>query len=248
MEGITDASSNPNLVIGNLIGTNVYGTGPLGNGQAGVFFASGVPGYQLGGPAPGEFNTIAFNGGPGIGSVAGRQINFRGNSVYSNGGLGIDRGNDGVTPNQPPGTFVRENFPILTAATTSPAGTSVSGTLASGYAATFTIHVFANPSCIHPAMARRASTWGPRASPRRQAPSHPSRGVCRLQRPPAPTSPHWRWRPRVPPRTTAPPPSSRSAGRSRRSGPAVESSAALALRGRTGAGRQRGKRYGHRHR
>ncbi len=79
--------------------------------------------------------------------MAGRQINFRGNSVYSNGGLGIDRGNDGVTPNQPPGTFVWENFPILTAATTSPAGTSVSGTLASGYAATFTIHVFANPSC-----------------------------------------------------------------------------------------------------
>ena len=147
MDGITDASSNPNRVIGNLIGTNVYGTGPLGNGQAGVFFPRSAPGYQLGGPAPGEFNTIAFNGGPGIGSVAGRQINFRGNAVYSNGGLGIDRGNDGPTPNQPPGTFVWENAPILTAATTSPAGTSVSGTLSSGYAATFTIHVFANLSC-----------------------------------------------------------------------------------------------------
>jgi len=147
MGGITDASANPNRVLGNNIGANVYGTGALGNGQAGVYFHSAVPGYELGGAAPGEMNRIAFNGGPGVGSGTNTSIHFGLNTAYSNGGLGVDRGSNGPTPNAPPGTFVWENAPILTSAATSPAGTSVSGTLASGYAVTFTIHVFANPSC-----------------------------------------------------------------------------------------------------
>ncbi len=146
MNGITEAAADPNATIGNLIGTNVYGSGALGNAQAGVYFSSNATGYYLGGTGA-EMNRIAFNGGAGIASLAGRFVRFRPNVIHSNGGLGIDRGNNGVTPNQPPGTFVWENFPILTAATTSAAGTSVSGTLASGYATTFTIHVFANPSC-----------------------------------------------------------------------------------------------------
>ena len=145
--GITDASANDNLIVGNLIGTNVYGTGALGNGQAGAVFTSGARGYEIGGTSPGEQNRIAFNGGAGIASLSGYPIRFRPNSVYSNAGLGVDRGNNGVTPNDPPGTFAYQNAPILSAATTSPSGTSVDGTLYSGYAATFTIHVFANPTC-----------------------------------------------------------------------------------------------------
>ena len=145
--GITDASANPNHVRGNLIGSTAFGTGALGNGQAGVYFYSNAPGYDAGGTGPGEPNLIAFNAGAGIASVSGRRVRFHPNSIHSNAGLGVDRGNDGPTPNLPPGTFVFENSPILTAASTSGSGTAVSGTLTSGYAATFTIQVFANPAC-----------------------------------------------------------------------------------------------------
>lgn len=144
--GITDASANPNFVRGNLIGSNAFGSGALGNGRSGAFFGVATPGYELGGSGA-DANLIAFNGGDGIASAASRRIRFRINSVHSNGGLAVDRYDDGVTPNQPPGTFVDQNFPILTAASTSVAGTNVSGTLTSGYALAYTIHVFASPLC-----------------------------------------------------------------------------------------------------
>ncbi len=142
-----DASTNPNRVLGNLIGTNAFGTGPLGNGQDGVHFALSVRGWDAGGTSAAEGNLIAYNGGAGLGSNAGRAVRFYRNVIHSNGGLGVDRGSDGVTPNQTPGTFVYENFPILTDASTSGAGTSVSGTLSSGYALAYTVHFFGNPTC-----------------------------------------------------------------------------------------------------
>jgi CSLREA domain-containing protein len=142
-----DASAFPNLVLGNLIGTNALGTGGLGNVKAGVYYNLSARGFDAGGAAPGEANVIAYNGGAGIASGAGRPVRFRPNVIHSNGGLGVDRGSDGVTPNQTPGTFVYENFPVLTSAATSPSGTTVSGTLASGYALAYTLHFFANPTC-----------------------------------------------------------------------------------------------------
>ena len=142
-----DASSNPSVVLGNRIGTNVFGTGPLGNGQAGVYFRLSVQGWDIGGPAPGEPNLIAYNAGAGLASDPGRAVRLRRNVIHSNGGLGVDRGFNGATPNDPPGTFVYQNFPILTDASTSGSGTSISGTLSSGYALAYTVHVFANPAC-----------------------------------------------------------------------------------------------------
>ncbi len=133
-----------NLVRGNFIGSNAFGTGPLGNGKGGVFFPLNTY-CVVGGTNAGEQNRIAFNAGPGVVSASGRAVHLKPNSIYSNGGLGIDVGNDGVTPNRP--GFVFDNFPVLTSAATSAAGTDVSGSLLSGYAQTFTIHVFANPTC-----------------------------------------------------------------------------------------------------
>ena len=70
------------------------------------------------------------------------------NSIYSNGSLGIDLGNDDVTPNDSkshidgPNNF--QNFPLLTSVTVSSTATSVSGTLKSTPSTTFRIEFFAD--------------------------------------------------------------------------------------------------------
>jgi hypothetical protein len=99
-----------NLVQGNFIGTDPTGTASLGNG-VGVEIAGGAHNNVIGGPVvptvvvAGAGNVIAHNTGTGV--VIGSSISdaatvgnsIRGNSIYQNGGLGIDLGNDGVTPN-----------------------------------------------------------------------------------------------------------------------------------------------------
>jgi Calx-beta domain-containing protein len=73
-----------------------------------------------------------------------------GNSIHDNAGLGIDLGDDGVTPNDPSdadsGANNLQNFPIIGTAV---AGTpnTISGTLNSTPGQTFTVHVYANPAC-----------------------------------------------------------------------------------------------------
>ena len=66
----------------------------------------------------------------------------------SNGGLGIDLGNDGVTPNSPGGPHSGpnhfQNYPILTVVNPSASGTTISGALNSTPSTTFTIQFFAS--------------------------------------------------------------------------------------------------------
>src|SRR5262249_37207613 len=76
-----------------------------------------------------------------------------GNSIISNGGLGIDLGNDGVTPNQPlgtPGPNDLQTFPILTLAQESAGTLTVSGTFTTAANTGYTLQSFssqfANPS------------------------------------------------------------------------------------------------------
>ena len=88
-------------IIGNRIGTDVSGAAPLANGTMGVRFRSAGSGSQV------RSNTIAFNDEAGVhvDLLAGTGFDIRGNSIHSNGGLGIDLGGapfgDGVTPNDP---------------------------------------------------------------------------------------------------------------------------------------------------
>ena len=84
----------------NLIGTDVSGTKPLGNAGAGIHITDAQVTY-VGGFTKGSPNTIAFNGGDGVlmtvfASGAERGY-IAGNSIHSNGGLGIDFLDDGVT-------------------------------------------------------------------------------------------------------------------------------------------------------
>jgi hypothetical protein len=57
---LSDAGTSTNLIAGNLIGTDVSGTAPLGNGHTGVFI-NGTAANTIGGSAPGAGNVISAN-------------------------------------------------------------------------------------------------------------------------------------------------------------------------------------------
>ena len=142
-----------NLIEGNLIGTDVTGTNPVPNTGPGVEIVYGSSNNTVGGMATGAGNTIAFNGGAGVvvGSNSGDQAvgnAILSNSIYGNGALGIDLGDDGVTLNTPGGPHSGpndlQNFPVLSQAATFDGNTYVIGTLNSAPSTTFTLQFFAN--------------------------------------------------------------------------------------------------------
>ena len=134
VEIIGGGYSFASIIAKNLIGTDVTGTLDLGNSGDGVRletsnFAVGNS-YENQGALG---NIIAFNGGSGV-TVIGDAFNnsILRNSILSNGKLGIDLGDDGVTPNDPHGTpdpqtgfdsdegpNHLQNFPVITSATAS---------------------------------------------------------------------------------------------------------------------------------
>jgi titin len=134
--------SHANAIIGNFIGTNARGD-RLGNGAI-ASFADGIFLAQFDtprGPSNNRIigNTIANNAGGGItidlnaeGNSVGNSI--LANSIHDNGGLAIDLGEDGVTPNHPGGSPTGpnhlQNYPILQPPVANGDGTStLSGTL-----------------------------------------------------------------------------------------------------------------------
>ena len=144
-----------NTVRGNLIGTNAAGTGALGNSWAGVIVnGQGATDNVIGGTSAGQGNTVAFNGAMGV-SITCCTTPVRnsvlGNSVHSNGGLGIDLDNNNVTPNDAgdadSGTNDLQNYPVLASAASSGGATTVTGTLNSLASTTFRVEFFSNSSC-----------------------------------------------------------------------------------------------------
>lgn len=139
-------------VRGNLIGTSKDGTTALGNSFAGLWVTdAGVAsiGTTIGGK-PTTRNIIAFNGGAGVALFDTLSDNrILSNSIYDNGGLGIDLGGDGVTPNDPGdpdlGDNGLQNYPVITDAITSGFTTTISGELNSTPDQTFTLQFFSNP-------------------------------------------------------------------------------------------------------
>ena len=153
------AGGTANVVRGNLIGTKADGATALGNGGNGVMdertAAGSSDGNTIGGTGAGEANTIAFNGGDGVfvdssdpAFITGTSI--RGNSIYSNTGLGIDLAPAGVTPNdaKDPDTGANnlQNFPIIAQALVGGTNT-IRGTLNSTPGQTFTIDLYDSPAC-----------------------------------------------------------------------------------------------------
>ena len=103
---------------GNFIGTKINGTQLLGNANDGVFVTVSTN-NTFGGTAAGAGNVIAGNGANGIGLGTGALVAglaIKGNSIFSNGGLGIDVEENGLTFNDlgdaDTGDNNLQNFPV----------------------------------------------------------------------------------------------------------------------------------------
>jgi titin len=142
-----EGTSN-NRVAGNFIGTDASGTMALGNNRNGIEAADGAHQNILGGSGS-LANTIAFNASSGVQlSVSSSHgVSIQGNSIYLNGGLGIDLGSDGPTWNDPgdvdlgPNHF--QNYPVLSTVTPGTT-TRISGMLDSLPLTSFTLDFYAN--------------------------------------------------------------------------------------------------------
>jgi hypothetical protein len=136
-------------VQGNRIGINVAGTGVLGNQGSGIHVNRSN--NLIGGTVAGEGNIIAFNLLRGIvigssSSLIKNRINR--NSIFSNGSLGIDLGDNVVTLNDTGDADIGpnnlQNFPVITEARTNG---SISGSLNSTANTTFRIEFYVNDDC-----------------------------------------------------------------------------------------------------
>lgn len=135
------------LIQGNIIGADASGATPRGNGVGIEVQATQV---RI------EENQIAFNGAGIIvpdafpGRPAGAETAILMNSIFSNTGLGIDLGDDGVTlndippasdpPDQDDGANERQNFPVITSVDTG--ADSIAGQLQSLPNTSFRVEFF----------------------------------------------------------------------------------------------------------
>jgi Ca2+-binding RTX toxin-like protein len=172
--GVFILGSN-NLIAGNFIGTDLNGVANAATSFANRFGKSGnftgIPaaspalpvtgntgyGVEVNGSAqnnqiglPGAGNIIAQNFAAGVGILGmASQTSVRGNSIFSNAGLGIDINGDGVTANSlgtvRNGPNNLQNFPELTLAQ-SGMSTHVGGTLTMPLAGTYTLDFYSSPT------------------------------------------------------------------------------------------------------
>ena len=145
---IFGSGTTGNTLEGNLVGVDVTGNSPLPN-LYGVAVLEGAHDNLVGGDSAAAGNVIAFNTGSGVElhSDAGAGNGVLSNLLFGNGGLGIDLGADGPTPNDAgdadTGPNGLQNFPVLTSVS---AG-SVEGTLTGAPDTELKLQFFANTSC-----------------------------------------------------------------------------------------------------
>jgi hypothetical protein len=124
-------------IFGNSIGTNAAKSAALGNGGAGVFVTQFSLSNAIGGTTAGAGNTIGFNAGAGVFVDFGFGNLISGNSIYSNGALGIDLNEFNNANNSQPA-------PVLSSAVLVHGTTKVQGTLTAAANTAYTIEFFAN--------------------------------------------------------------------------------------------------------
>jgi hypothetical protein len=136
---IVNPTTTGNWIQGNDIGTDATGTNALPN-FIGLIIFGGATNNIIGlkPDGSGTDNQIAFNNGDGVqvGDTNTAGIAIRGNSIFSNGGLGIDLVNDGNH---------LQNYPVITNAFAYASSTIVSGILNSLANSTFFVDVYRNP-------------------------------------------------------------------------------------------------------
>jgi hypothetical protein len=158
--GIETGDVTAAVIEGNFIGTDVAGTGDLGNTGIGITVNSSN--LTIGGTNTGAGNVIAFNG-----TAAGRQdsvgiflsgsssgISILGNSIFSNAALGINlpaqgaEDSFGVNPNDScdsdTGANNLQNYPVLNGVTTTNGNVHITGTLNSTANTTYRLEFFRN--------------------------------------------------------------------------------------------------------
>jgi titin len=149
---LTKPATKRNLLQGNLIGMDATGSKKMANGAAGIFI-EGSSFNLIGGTATAS-NKIGFNGGDGVvvfRSGTGNKI--RHNSIYKNGGLGIniqkpleadhhvtsnDEGDGDLGPNR------QQNSPFINSAISTTSSTAISGSLQSLANTKYVIEFFRN--------------------------------------------------------------------------------------------------------
>ncbi|HEY2161775.1 MAG TPA: hypothetical protein VGH24_10740, partial [Solirubrobacteraceae bacterium] len=149
-DGVTHV---PNLDFGVHVGSDGNQSPPAGSGQANEPAASG---NFIGGTTAGAGNLIEFNGGDAVvidGTMPQNNAtqaqnsgnSVEGNSIFSNGGLGIDL--KAVAANPKPNNLMAA--PAITAVTTGGASTVIAGTLSMPGSGGMTVRVelFASASC-----------------------------------------------------------------------------------------------------
>jgi hypothetical protein len=130
-----------NVIQSNKIGTDITGTLPLGNETDGVFIHQGASNNLIGGSTAAAGNTIAFNSRDGVRiQDASNGNSILSNSIFANGGLGIDLVSSGNPATSP--TIV--NPPSLSAVATSITSTIITGTLNGTPNSTYTIQFFSS--------------------------------------------------------------------------------------------------------
>ena len=161
IDGFNAGATGPptgNIVQGNYIGVGADGATPVPNRVQGVRISTAVN-TQIGGDAAGAGNVIAFNGPSeqiGVNAIelldnVTKNISIRGNSIYSNGRLGIEISPGGVTPNDAgdadAGANNLQNFPLITSVVSAAGQTTITGTLNSTPNTTFVLDFYANAVC-----------------------------------------------------------------------------------------------------
>jgi hypothetical protein len=153
----SSGSPSGNVVQGNYVGVTADGSAALSNRVEGVRLGGAIN-TIVGGATPGSGNIIAFNGptaetgvGTGVEVLGGSNNSIRGNSIFSNGRLGIDLDGNGVTPNDTgdgdSGGNNRQNFPVITSVVSDSSQTTILGTLNSKPNTAFIIDFYSNAAC-----------------------------------------------------------------------------------------------------
>ena len=150
--GISAGGATANIVQGNRIGTNAAGTAGVGNSKEGIYISGGAGNTVVGGIAAGAGNTIAYNTLDGVALKADASTgnSIRGNAIFSNGGLGIDLGDNGLTANDTgdgdTGPNNLQNAPVLSGDDIVGGNITIGGKLNSTASTTFTIDFYASTS------------------------------------------------------------------------------------------------------
>jgi CSLREA domain-containing protein len=156
---LAGGSTTQNTVNGNFIGVAADGSSALPNGHHGVELDNTVGHNTIGGTAAGAGNVVAHNARNGIFVASGTGHPVLGNSVHSNGGIGIDLFDQSgawgiVTTNDQGdadgGANMRQNFPLITSAMPSGGSVTIDGTLNSSPSQTYRLEFFSSPVCDGP--------------------------------------------------------------------------------------------------